>query len=250
MNKYKNKANNLHIRDGEVALTYGVKYYDEGEGNNKIKPARPYFVIKKIGDVYYSLKLTTKNNKYLDDFKIEANKYPQNKSLIEDSFVDPGHIYELEIGDFIQPGVVLSKRDQMCIYNKLIKEYVIEKIDINQELLKIIYPIYISHKEVVPGMIFATRTFNGHLLVLDVDDSYYKCLPVFRDGDFDYDESFKFYKYNNYVHYSYKYYLPKSEIIYITNFGINPSVFNYIQERVAEREEQEKGLEEGNILKC
>lgn len=242
MNKYKNMANNLKIKDGEVALTYGVKYLDDNEPNSKIKPARPYFVIKKIGNVYYSLKLTSKDNKYLDSFKVEVEKYPQNNSIIKDSYVDSGTIYELEIGDFIQNGIVLSEKDRICIYNKIIKHYCIEQLNINPELLSFLYQEYINRKRIIPGVMFCTRFFSGQFLVLDVEDAYYKCLPVYRDGEEEYDESFKFYKYNNYVNYSYTYYVPKNELLYITNYGIKESLFNYIKSRVTEREQEEKAL--------
>ena len=241
MNKYKNVSNNLTIKDGEAALTYGVKYIEAGELNSKIKPARPYFVIKRLGNTYYSLKLTTKDNKFLDNFKIEIDKYKRNNSVVKDSYVEMEHIYELEIGDFIQNGIVLTERDRMCIYNGLIKKYCLEFIDIKPELLSFVYKEYIKHKRIQPGTLLVTKAFDGQLLVLDIDDSYYKCLPVYRSGEEDFDEMIRFYKYNNYVNYSHIYYLPKSEITYISNFGINESLFNYIMSRVNEREKEEKG---------
>ena len=241
MNKYKNLNNNLNIKNGEVALTYGVQYLDDNEKKSKIKPARPYLVIKKVNNKYHSLKLTSKDNKYLDDFKIEVSKYPYNHSLVKDSYVETSRVYELEIGDFIQNGVVLTKRDLICIYNKLMKSYIVEGIKINDEVVRFVYKEYISHKRIEPGTMVKTMFFNGQLLILEENDNCYKCLLVYRDGEQEYDESFQFYRYNNYVNYSEIYYLPKTEMVYISNFGINSSLFRYIKSRVDERK-QEKSL--------
>ena len=241
MNKYKNMSNKkLNIRDGEVALTYGVAYLDENEKNKKIKPARPFLMLKKMDDIYYSLKLKTHNTKLLGDYKIDADNYPSNDALVKDSFVNTGCVYELEKGDFIRNGVVLNKKDINNVYNRVIKQYCVEKLEIPDRLLDFLYTEYRKNKLITPGSIVKSTFFEGHFLILEEDDNYYICLPIYRDGEREYDEMIRFYKYNNFVNYAETYHLPKEGIIYISNFGINQSLFQYIKSRVEETHKEGK----------
>ena len=239
MNKYKNKANKLNIKEGEVALTYGVQYLDHNEKKSSIKPARPYLVLKKEDDIYYSLKCTTKNNKFLNDFKIEVDKYPYNEAIVRDSYVQPEFVYELQISDFIQNGIVLTKKDLLVIYKKLLKSYFIDEVEVPNTLLNSIYKDYIAHKKIFPGTMLMNKAFDGHLLVIDEDEKNYICLPAYRDGERNFDEVFRFYKYNNYICYNELYLLPKDEFVYLTHYSIDQSLFNYIKSRVDETQKIE-----------
>ena len=234
MNKYKMFSKKIDVHEGEIVQTYGVKYINNPDVKSNHVPYRPFLILQKNNNSYYSLKLTSSCGTHAK-IKINAHDYPFNEALTKDSYIELDAIYELEPHNLTKNGVILNNKDMLRVYNKLIRCYCIDGLEINEKLLKKIYKEYRRKKRINEGCLVKSPYFDGYLLVLEELADCYRCIPVHRDGENEFDDVVKLNGFNNYLNFAEEYYLPKGEVIYIQTFDIGQSLFSYIKEETSKK---------------
>lgn len=251
MNKYKRFSKLPMPEEGEIALSYGVKYL----ANPEYKPhrhsqERPFLVLDKDkDDNILALKIQERKDKiYKSNYYLNANKY-NNEVMTKNSVVETEYVYKLGRGDFIKRGFRISNSDYLRILEKLIFLYVNNMNSVDKKSAKKLHQKLYKGRQAKYGEIIKVPYENCYLYVYDSTHEEYKCIRLYKEKLEDcisYPEKIgDVISYINYMEDDV--YIPKKDVIYFVNIRLDKKKTKKIiaKKRVA----NEVKVENANMLK-